>query len=372
MVQAPGHTRIDILGVFEDKGYKQPIPTVTAFDVYLDATDLDEAEKSARQVVEFFLPIMGFAANAAYDDPMVLLVYENAPVAGRHKYRQRLVRPKRDAVLLGSRDFDFELFAKLLQRILDHQDSLRFHRALVHYNEALTHWSVGKELRSVEALYIAVENLGPVVLNLAKKTKSLDELRKEWAQILDPRKCPECKHTWVPDGSLTSAAIRKMVFLDDHALLREVRSISDGLEHGFKDFPHLHEKSRLLRNKFQTTIRQAILSLIGVDKTVSEALLAPPFDLPKRQDGADTSFDTELEGIGGKLAREGRTHPELNLIYGFPSATLFPNGDVTIEVRVDITFEALGDGVLAHNLTTGVDKAKSVVFGTPQITKGAM
>jgi hypothetical protein len=243
-------------------------------------------------------PIITVAANAYIPEFQYDLAYDNTPHSGEHPFRQWF-RQEPDPLLKPKRqDIDPQLSQELLNRILQHSEGARAHRACVQYQESLASWQLGGELRSVMHLWMAVEALTKAMLRVECQRQSVDEDGLCTAWVIEKKQL---------DGEVR----RRLIFHGDSACYDKARKTSDGLEHMFEDFPKLHQSAQQSRDCAGHHVRMAMLELLGLDEPDKRKLLAPPYAVPVPLEVLDRSVYGDLIGPGDRLARPGLDHPQL-------------------------------------------------------------
>lgn len=219
-----GKANLHIFSVFEDCGVGDPVPTRIVMDFQLDAPSLDDASKDALQVSYFIVPALSLAANATYLDPQIVTVYHADDERDTHELKANFVFSQESPVLTGSRELDALAAQSIVQSLMDMGDrGVQLHRAMVHYNEALFHWRPEATLKSVEWLFVALENMAPLAYEVHQAETGLsdDKLAAAWAANISPRRCPRCSHSWVPRGSVISAARTALLLEGDTELFKK-------------------------------------------------------------------------------------------------------------------------------------------------------
>lgn len=362
--------RVLIASRYDDFGLTSGTRIARAFmlDVYCRASELDEGVSSCRSVAELLIPPFALTANAWYGDLEVLIAYDQDDVDEIHPLVFNIIPDVPSPFIEGDRELEHDLAFAVADAMLNHPKAVRLHRAMVYYNEALLAWEPGKELRAVEALFIAAETLAPVALSRELETKTRDDLIAEWG-VKGPT-CPECAHTWVRDGDLVTAARTHVIFQGDEQTQTRVRKVSDGLEHGFKDLPDLHKMAKDCRNDAARYVRRAILSLLGLSDATVDQLLTGRYAKPVRRDAVKHSISTVLKGAHDNLAPAGQRHPIFQVQLQTEDATISPDGKGELRMTKNVNVK-LGEGTHADGLKLlASDRATAMNVVAAKLTKG--
>lgn len=346
-----GVASVELSSRFEDFGLGDPIPIALRLDVHLaGSTTLDHAVADAEAVAAFVVPPLALAANAGTTDPRLSIVFDDDGDEDEHRMRFVGTAREVDPVTTGSRLLPPDAALAVLSALEAHAEWLRLHRAMVHYGEALMNWQPGRELRAVESLFVAVENLTPAVLRMHMRSTGVDKatLRAEWASLMPDNRCSSCGVEYHSEGALQSAARRALLFPGNDELLTEARKISDALEHGFDSFPRMHAAAKNCRDDLARVVRSRLLELLDLTPTVLSALTGAPFASPQRRDQAVPGMAATLVGPASSLAPPGEGSPIVGVGVTRTRASLHPDG--TVELQEDHKWDfKFGDGVRAED-----------------------
>jgi hypothetical protein len=145
-------------------------------------------------------------------------------------------------------------------------------------------------------------------------------------------------------------AVRKhFIFRGDHDCYRKAKRASDGFEHGFLGFDCARESSREIRVGTAAYVRKEFLELLGVERSVGNALLQAPYDKPLGRWPLVHYIRGRLLGDPRKFAPEGRAYPYLQWHPEVRTCSL-ENGEMRLEVDHRVTAE-LGNGVRLEQLS---------------------
>lgn len=281
-----------------DLGLAANLPSRLIADVAGEAADLTEALSAFGQSVNLLTPVIALAVNAYVPGFEFDLAYGNTVGGNEHPFAQWFRQAQDPELLPLQRPINPDLIQEVMNHLLQSPEGARAHRACVQYQEALGSWTAGAELRAVMHLWMAVEAMTKAVLRrecLATGMRA-DALSAAWG--IDKREL---------DGEVR----RRLIFAGDDACYGQAKKTSDGLEHMFEDFPKLQEQAANCRDCCATHVRRAVLDLLGLTDPSRAQLIQPPFDEPLALIALDRTVHGVLQGPGGRLAREGYAHPQL-------------------------------------------------------------
>ncbi len=345
-----------------------PVGVVVDF-LDLPAEDLDDASSCMDTVTAILVPIMALAVNASFDDPKNVLIYDADEGSNEHPLRLNILEYGGDATRTGSRLLPANVALAALDGFMKHPRANRISRALISYNEALTHWAMGHELRAVLALWVALENLDRLAVDACLAAgETRDQLIASWDAILPVRKCKQCGYELSPYESDLEAAARRMIILGgDSATYNTANNVSNGYEHGYTDFPSMHRATKVCRDSLVAHTRRFVVDLLGLETEIREVLLTAPFASPQRVDGGDVFVMLKLIGPADRLAPDGEDHPIIQPEIRTDAVELFDDGglDITIthrlNVRVGEGIETIGDGFGTSDRTSAATLKRLVV-----------
>lgn len=277
-----------------EEGFDVPVPRELWVEVSGPAESLDEACNEFLDVGRALTPYVALTANAAIDDPQLLLAYDATPEATSHKFVQAL-RPSTTGQFRSSRRLDVGLVGPTLVPILGSREHDRLHRAVVHYSEALKAWGPGSDLRTVLHLWMATEAMTKAALRIELERTGLtqDQLVAAWGT--EPKQ-------------LDSEVRSRVLMHGDYATYAEARSISDAAEHSYQPFAGLHPRAAAIRDNLATHVRSSLLELADVAPETRQALLSEGFKHPRESFPMTRLFRGWITG-DGPLAADGRPYP---------------------------------------------------------------
>ena len=173
--------------------------------------------------------------------------------------------PEEAFLPFARREVPRQQITEILLSFLEHPEQARLRRAAAHYLEVLRHWEPGHEIAALAHTFMGMEALTPVALRKELTTLGLtsrDELANAWD---------------VEPNMLDAEVRRRVLFQGTDDLYQNVKSASDGLEHGFAEIDAIRETAKSCRLEASRRLREAILR----DLMASTAeLLKPPYDTP--------------------------------------------------------------------------------------------
>jgi hypothetical protein len=335
---------------YRDAGFTSHLPVYLSFDCTLEGSDLDDAVNAALLTAAVLLPAIAFAANASYQDPAVLVAYDDDPSQRKHVLRFDQLFPAENP-FAGGREIQASTILNVVDALIANDQGERLHRSMVFYNEALLAWRPGAELRAVESLFVVAETLKTVALQSYQKATGLTDegLGQQWQGVIAGALCPRCKERWTRRGDLESAARLKLVFNDRADVHTLARRVSDGLEHGFRDLPSLQTDARKCRDDTASLVRQCLIRLLCRDEETAQTLLSAPFDRPRRRDDVQCQTRMVLNGSGGCLAPAGHLHPVIEVERTIKDVVLRSDGSADVTRETPMTFR-FAEGVTAENI----------------------
>lgn len=225
-----------------------------------------------------FAHVLAVAANASIEEPELALVYQHAPAGGNGSYVQRVRAntPISPAVVVTP--IDAELAMRVLTALDKHPEQDRLRRAMEHYTEALRHLHPFQRIRWAEALFIAAENLGPVILRRLIRDAGLEGVEDAKSQLavtmgyaLNPDKPSE--HLYKLDSEIR----RREIFQGDAAAYRNLKAASDGFEHGYSDFAAVRKAVEQAGDAPMSYLREAILRELSLPPDDFATLTGPDY-----------------------------------------------------------------------------------------------
>jgi hypothetical protein len=301
MMPSVATTNIDIRfsTFYEDVGMAAPLPRQLITEASVTGGTFADAIAESEQVVNVVTPLMTLACNVLVPEVQLKLAYETTEGATQRQFKQWFYdEPSPLLPLQLGRRLDPELMFLVIDHVMTHVEGERIHRASVQYQEALRAWLPQRELRAVMHLFMAVEALTKALLRHECEERSVDEvgLCAEWG---------------IEKTKLDAEVRRRLIFHEDTECYRAVKSVSDGLEHGFLGFPELHGLAAKCRDAAGRHIRQSILEFLDhLPPEIHDRLMGSTYDRPITGHGVSRSITGLFTG-DGDLAAPGNRHPYL-------------------------------------------------------------
>lgn len=273
-----------------------------------DAASLEEGVNAAWGASATVLPVVALTTNAAIGDLQPHLAFETSEGIDDRAFFQSTVETERGIPLPGRR-VPIEATVAALGAVAstgraDPRDAIRLIRAANQYLYALRYWRRHFELLSVSHLFMAAEALKVVALRRELADSGLDEahLADSWGiRPGEPR----------TRALLEAEARRRLVFQGDEDTHRLAAEISDGFEHGYKDFGELHGPSLRVRDRTGQLVRGSWLRLAGVPEAIRSELTDGRYEEPVDMTEYVRYMRGRLIGTADQLAPEGEEYPYL-------------------------------------------------------------
>lgn len=178
---------------------------------------------------------------------------------------------------------------------------------------------------------MGMENLTPVALRdeLREQGVSREQLAESWG---------------VPLNQLDPEVRRRLLFRSDEECYKAALAASDGLEHGFKPLPDLHELAKSSRDCAAAHLREAILFYLSPAQDVSDRILGPEYREPKESFSFSRYARATLSGSAEGLAAPEESYPLFRASQELAGFSRNPDGSFRVSPRDELT-AAFGDGV---------------------------
>ena len=311
------------------EGFDAPIPRELLVQVSGDADTLDSARDEFVEAGRVLTPYLALTANAAIDDPELLLAFDATPGMESRDFLQAL-RPTETGMFRSSRRLDPHLVGSVAIPVLGHAESDRLHRAVVHYAEALKAWLPGSHLRVLIHLWMAVEALTKAALRAeVAQRASRDALLREWG---------------IERKQLDGEVRRRVIFHGDDDVHDTARTASDAVEHSFENFAAVQGDAARIRDRFASHIRSAIFEIAGINESIVGQLTSDPYDSPRESFPLSRFVRGKLTGAGDALAAPGNPYPRLDWQETIESISRNPDGSYRVTPTATIT-PRLAEGV---------------------------
>jgi len=215
------------------------------------------------------ISIMALSCNAAIGTPEIEIGYDATAGAKERDFFQNYVPPESED-LYSLRLINVDATLQLISSVSKHDDFKRIFRSIEQYNLALNSWRLGNEILILSHLWMAVE-----ALTKAKIRSMCNELGLE---VNDQKGLAD--KLGIPIENLDPIIREKYLLHDDNEVYQEAKNASDGLEHGFMEYPKIQKSAQKIRTRLANYIRSSILEICGLDESELSVLTKKPFDEP--------------------------------------------------------------------------------------------
>jgi hypothetical protein len=293
---------------YDQEEFDVAVPRELWVEAQGDAETIEDGVNASWRAAAVLIPTIALTANAAIGDLQPHLAFETTEGIEDRAFFQSTIETERGIPPPGRR-VPIEDTVAVLQAVAatgrdNVRDATRLLRAANHYLLALNSWKRHNELLCVSHLFMAAEALKVVALRRELRRPGIDEdaLAESWEiRPGEPRTRP----------LLEAAARRRVVFHGDDDTEKQAADISDGFEHGYKDFGDLHGPSRNVRDQTGRLIRASFLTLAGVPEVVHGRLTSGRHENPVDMTDYVRYMRGRLVGAGPELAREEDAYPHL-------------------------------------------------------------
>ena len=289
---------ITLMTDYAETPFGVSMPERLRADVVGQAPSLAEAETLFQHLAAALTPVLAFVVNGHVAGFWPELCYASDEDTKDRELVQYFYDLPQPVIPPDGRVLTPGLAQRLvdvLERWLRHPDSSRIHRAMTQYQEALSNWKPGEDLAVVSHLWMGFEAITKAALRAqcARASVTEDELCAAWN---------------IERKKLDSEVRIRLLFHGDSACYKNTKEASDGLEHGYVDFPRLHQLAINVRECAARHLRQSIAELLELDEAAQTELLdIAPLDLSP----FFRRVSARLVGEATHLAAEGERHPRL-------------------------------------------------------------
>jgi hypothetical protein len=293
---------------YDQEEFGIPVPRELWVEATGEATTLEAGINASWQAAATMVPVIAMTTNAAIGDLYPHLAFETTAGVEDRAFFQSTVDTERGIPPPGRRVPIESTVATLaaLQVVGrdDARDAIRLLRAANQYLLALRYYKTHFELLCVSHVFMAAEALKVVALRRALSERDIGEadLAESWGIR------PNESRT---RALLEAEARRRIVFRGDEDLHRQAAEISDGFEHGFRDFGGLHGHSRDIRDAAARLVRTSWLDLTGLAEDSRNQLTAGRLEVPVDMTDYVRYVRGRLVGPGNELAPDGHEYPYL-------------------------------------------------------------
>ena len=278
------------------------------------------------------LPVLALVSNAAIHDPIVHLAYEDTSGVNQREFFQAFVPDEKGFPFAGRR-VDSSAVIALLHAIDKHPGRERIERTMTQYQLALLHWTHGQETLALAHLFMGMEVLTKVFLRRECDKRSMTE--EGLAEAFEIEK-----------KQLDPYIRKTLLFKGNHACYKQAKQASDGFEHGFLDFNHIHTLAMDVRDQTATYLRKAIFDISGCEPSALSGITEGRYLIPLGTWNFVKYLRGTLKGDGPSLALLGEPYP---IMEWRSSVTVFrklengkyefaPDETVTVKIGEGIQF----------------------------------
>jgi hypothetical protein len=297
--------------------------------------NLHEAVESFGNAAMEINTIIALSVNAFMGALQPEIAFDEQADCDEHEFFQAFM-PDAPRILIPGRRIDVEVVEALVRKLAVHRERQRLLRAAAQYVEALQFWRLGRELSCVAHLYMCAEALTKAMAReylLAKKTTQ-EELGLEWG--IDAESTNKANR-------FDSEVRRRLIFDGDTATYETAKAVSDGFEHGFRDFAEIRKPATEVIVKMAGYLRRAIIELTGIDQ-LTERALGSEYAIPRGPLFLMRYVYGTLIGKPGELAPKGSLYPSLTWSTKVKNVLLNENRRYSFVPDENLTAR-LGDGV---------------------------
>lgn len=262
---------------YDHEEFGIPVPRELWVEGIGEASTLEDGLNASWQAAATMVPVIAMSTNAAIGDLYPHLAFETTESVEDRAFFQSTVNTERGIPTPGRRIPVESTVATLgaLQVVGrdDARDAIRLLRAANQYLLALRYYKTHFELLCVSHIFMAAEALKVVALRRALRESGMGEadLAESWGiRPNEPR----------TRALMEAEARRRIVFQGDEGLHRKAADISDGFEHGFRDFGDLHGPARDIRDAAARLVRSSWLDLTGLEEEHQTDLTSGRFQTP--------------------------------------------------------------------------------------------
>ncbi len=320
---------------FTDEGHEAAVPRELMAECRAQAENLDAAIGALGSFASGLANLAAFVTNAAIWPMTLHIAVDATPGLAARSFVQEFgdfdsgpVRQGR-AIPIDEVGAVFKLVAAGT-----HLEA-GWTTAAQHYALALTRWRLGSEPFVLTHLYTAAEAL--------EKTIALREADRlgvavDYLHTVLPVQEPVLKRAHV------GAYLRRtVVFQGDGAFMKDVRDVSDSLEHGRMSIAEAQAKSADLTPRLFKVIRECMLALLDAPDDLRDTLLGdrfvPPLDPTLRK-----VISGEMTNLTGEIGPAGFAYPYLTWDTGLASLAFDDDGELQASMSEKFTVHTADGG----------------------------
>jgi hypothetical protein len=246
------------------------------------------------------------------------LIFDESPNSNEHEFFQSFI-PNVPRLAIPARRIDLEILTALVRQLAVHRERKRLLRAAAQYVEALQSWRLGREISCVAHLYMGVEALTKAVVreHMLVTGKTQEQLGSEWG--IDESMTNKANR-------FDSEAKRRLIFRADAEAYESAKNVSDGFEHGYRDFDEIRKPARDVIVKMAGYLRRTIIETSSIDNHLAQRALGPDYEIPRGPLVVVRYLYGTLVGKAGQLAPQGCPYPSMTWETNFKNVLLNEKG----------------------------------------------
>ncbi|MDH5231122.1 MAG: hypothetical protein OEY38_13740, partial [Gammaproteobacteria bacterium] len=159
-----GRVDITFYTKYENRGLSVEVPRHLLIEVLGEAPSLDAAIHSFKAAASDLVPSVSFSVNAYIEMPGVWLAFDASDGVEERDFFQVQYFDSYGQ-LESARVANSDVIAQFHSCLFKAHDTERLGRAVGQYHMALNNWEYGKEIISIEHLFIAAEVITPIIRN---------------------------------------------------------------------------------------------------------------------------------------------------------------------------------------------------------------
>jgi hypothetical protein len=305
------------------------VPRGIFFECHCEANTVHDATNQQCGFCDVLACVIACSANAFVDYPKLELCFEITPSVRERDFAQAMI-PDSVSLNIGTRTVKGRETNNFLGLVLQHKDRDRKLRALSHYRDMLSNWTLENRLRCLVHCFFAVEALAPAALRKEMESQGLSkhEIARSWGCDLTQSSAQK-----MFDGLVK----RKLIFHDDGEVYKKTKDASDAFEHGYQDFGMLRAVAESIIMRSANHVRKSIFELCNLDTDTFGTLTSEPYDRPKGPPNVAHYVFGKLVGDGPDLAAPDQAFPILNWRYSLKPELDETSGDVRYTGPITIT-----------------------------------
>jgi hypothetical protein len=278
-VNAPAGDGIDQFSFrtrFTDEGLQEQVPRELLVIARGEADDYETAEMRLGTYASGLVNLVSFATNASIGPIELYVGVDETPGLSERRFLQKY-GPLEGGFVSQGRAIPIHETGQLLSLVVG-EIMAPLTVGAHHYTLALNRWESGGEVFVLGHLYTAAEAIEKTIAmqEAAKLGVPLDELHMTLR---------------IPKNAVGAYYRRTVIFAGHEDLLKDVKSASDGLEHGSLSVAEVQERARTLAPPVFVLIRQCLLERLGAPEDLRRELLSDRYKHP-----LDPSLRRIIEG----------------------------------------------------------------------------